>query len=149
MPRSWPHFSGQSALPSLPIYHQCVAHVPPILIIFFLSFFNCKFQHSRCKFSKFSFPRPFVFQEKSAPSTLLLGTRVAHTHQKKVECPPPRVGNRVTHEIACLKHVCYYYGYMRKCWEIVDFLARYFYFGYASISNITFFENRFFHAIMF
>ena len=25
-----PLFSGQLALPSLPIYHQCTAHVPPI-----------------------------------------------------------------------------------------------------------------------
>ena len=30
--RSWPPFSGQSVLPSLPIYPQCATHVPPISI---------------------------------------------------------------------------------------------------------------------
>ena len=49
-----PLFPGQSTLPSLPIYHQCAAHVPP-------------FQLSRCKFSKFSLPRLLIFQGKPAP----------------------------------------------------------------------------------
>ena len=30
VPRSWSLFSGQSALFSLPIYHQCATHVPPL-----------------------------------------------------------------------------------------------------------------------
>ena len=29
VPRSWPLFSGQSALPSLPIYHHCATLIPP------------------------------------------------------------------------------------------------------------------------
>ena len=53
-----PLFSGKSALPSLPIYHQCATHVPPL-----------------------------IFQGKPAPENLLLETHAAHTHQKKLSAP--------------------------------------------------------------
>ena len=54
-------FSGQSALPSLPIYHQCAAHVPLHFqfldkFCIFSLFLWPKFQLSRRKFAKFSFP---------------------------------------------------------------------------------------------
>ena len=73
-----PLFLGQSALPSLPIHHQCAVYMPPLLIIRkILHFWPCfwaKLQFSRCKFSKFLFPGPLIFQGKSAPQTLLLET---------------------------------------------------------------------------
>ena len=85
-----PFLSGQSALPSLPIYHQCA---PPPFSIFreknaFSALFWSKFQLLRCKFSKFSFPRPLIFQGKSVLLTLLFETCEAHTPQKKLSGPP-------------------------------------------------------------
>ena len=78
-----PHFSGQSALPSLPIYHQCTAHIPLPFSIFkkichFQPCFWLKFQLSRCKLL---FPRPH--------------TTHTHTHQnnkKMLVAPSGTVG---------------------------------------------------------
>ena len=49
-----PHFSGQSALPSLPNYHQCAAHVPPFSIFAFSALFLAKIS-------------ALIFQGKPAP----------------------------------------------------------------------------------
>ena len=63
-----PLFSGQLALPGLPICHQCAALMPPFSIfrkmLHFQPCFSSKFQLSR---HEFSFPRPLIFQAKSAP----------------------------------------------------------------------------------
>ena len=40
VPRSWPFFSGQSPLPSPPIYHQCAALVPRFQFLEKFCFFN-------------------------------------------------------------------------------------------------------------
>ena len=85
-----PLFSGQSALSSLPIYHQCAAQVPPIF----------KFLKKNCIFSlvlakilalktQIFVPKTPHFSRKICSLDPTLETRVAHTHQKKkVECPP-------------------------------------------------------------
>ena len=59
-----PLFSGQSALPSLPISHQCAVHMPP-----FSNFrkkksvlFGGKFSALQRQISKFLLPRPLIFQ---------------------------------------------------------------------------------------
>ena len=88
-------------VPSLPIYHQRAAHVPPPISNFqknlhFQPCFWQKFKLSRGKISEFLLPRPLIFQGKPAPQTILLETHAAHTHQKKVECPPPRGAFHVT-----------------------------------------------------
>ena len=46
-----------------------------------------KLQFSRPKFFPTFVPKTPIFQGKSASLTLHFETRVAHTHQKKVECP--------------------------------------------------------------
>ena len=54
-------FSDQLALPSLPIYHQCAAHVPLPLPP------PPHFQFLGKKIFTFSFPRPLIFQGKWSP----------------------------------------------------------------------------------
>ena len=56
-----PLFSGQSALPSLPIYHQCAHFQFLEEKIAFSALFWPKFWLSRCKYSKFLSPRPLIF----------------------------------------------------------------------------------------
>ena len=69
MPRSWPLFSGQSVLPSLPNYHQCAVHVPPFSN--FRKILNCqpcfwsKFQLSRCTISKSLLWIPLIFLKEN------------------------------------------------------------------------------------
>ena len=48
-------------------------------------------------FFKIFIPKTPIFQGKSAPYTLHFETRVAHIHQKKVECPPPGVAHGRSH----------------------------------------------------
>ena len=88
-----PLFSGQSALPSLPICHKCIALVPPICN-FRKTCFWPKFQLKTQNFRIFAPKTPHFFQGKPAPKTLLLETPEAHIHKKKkkVECPPPTWG---------------------------------------------------------
>ena len=85
-------FSGQLPLPSLPIYRQCAVLVTPVFnfqkIFGFSAMIWPKFQLSRPKFFQIFILKTPIFQEKSAPQTLHFETRVAHIHQKKVECPP-------------------------------------------------------------
>ena len=93
-----PLYSGQSALPSLPIYPQCDVRVPPFSIFrkrnSFSALFWPKFRLSKCKFSKFLFPRPLILEGKCVPWVPrpdptfgnLCGT---HPQKKKVEFPPP------------------------------------------------------------
>ena len=101
-----PLFSGQSALPSLPIYHQCAPYFQLLekKCIFSLVF-QPKFQLSRGKISEFSLPRPLIFQRKPAPLTLLLETRVAQTHQKKLSAPP----RGVTFFVFTLIYISFFY----------------------------------------
>ena len=83
-------FSSKLVLPSLPNYHECVAHVPPFTFlekIAFSAFFWSKFQLSSRKITEFSLPRPLIFQGKLPPWTVLLEIRAEHTHQTKIECP--------------------------------------------------------------
>ena len=76
--------------------HQFTVNVPllcPLFSIFrkFLHFQPCfgqNFSSLDPNFSKFSFPRPHFFKENLLPETLHFETRMAHTHQKEVECPP-------------------------------------------------------------
>ena len=87
-----PLFSGQSPLPSPPIYHQCAAVVPPFSIFRkFLHFQPCFGQNSSClnpKFFKFSFPRPPFFKENSLPRPYILKP-MWHTHTLKKSWVPP------------------------------------------------------------
>ena len=93
VPRSWPPFSGRSALSSLPIYRQCAAHVPPIFNFWkcfcILSLILVKILALNC--SKFSFPRPPFFQENPLSRPYfwkpVWHTFTKKTEQNKVECP--------------------------------------------------------------
>ena len=64
-----PLFSGQSALPSLPIYHQCATHVPPICnfrkILHSQPCFGPKLKLSRRKISEFFTPKTPHFPRKT------------------------------------------------------------------------------------
>ena len=87
-----PLFSGQSALPSLPIYHHCAALMPP--------FSNCKknFHFQPCFGQNFSsqganFPNfrsldPSFFKENPLPRPYFLKP-VWHTPTKKKLSAPP------------------------------------------------------------
>ena len=61
-----PLFSGQSALPSLPNYHQCATHVPPIFNflkkITFSALFLAKISQE-AKFLNFRSQDPSFFKE--------------------------------------------------------------------------------------
>ena len=97
VPRSWPLFSDQSPLPSLPIYRQC-ALLCPLFSIFrkFLHFQPCFGQNSSSldpNFSKFSFLRPLFFKENPRRSLYLTfwNPRGTHPPNKKLSAPPPWV----------------------------------------------------------
>ena len=81
---------GQSALPSLPNYHQCTAHVPPFSIIrkklHFQPYFRPKFQLSRCKISEFLLWRPLIFQGSPLPRPYFWKP-AQQILPKKVKCP--------------------------------------------------------------
>ena len=83
-------FSGQSALPSLPINHQFAAHASPILnfkkdFAFSALFLWPKLQLSRCNISKFLLPR----ETRSLDPTPTFENLCVTYPPKKVECPPP------------------------------------------------------------
>ena len=103
--------SRSSLVYQLPSVHCPCAPIFNLLKKFaFWALFWPKFQLSRCIFSKFSFPRPIICQEKSWKS-------VGHTHQKKKKkksCVPlPRVevwdlhSLSVDYSLAVPKMVCY------------------------------------------
>ena len=104
VPRSWPHFFRPvGASYSLPIYHQCTAHVPtpphPPFSIFrkknaFSALFWQKFQLSRCKFAQILTPKTPQFSMKIRSLDPIGNPFDTHTNQKKikkkkVECPSP------------------------------------------------------------
>ena len=66
-----PLFSGQSALPSLPIYHQCAAHVPPSSIfskiLHFQSCFGQNFSSQDTNFPNFCLQDPSFLKENPLP----------------------------------------------------------------------------------
>ena len=75
-------FSGQSAFPSLPIFHQCATHVPPPFsnfrnICIFSFVFGQNFSSQEAKFQNFPSHDPSFSQP------------MWHIPTKKVECPPP------------------------------------------------------------
>ena len=88
-----PLFSGQSPLPSLPIYRQCSALETPFSIFRkFLHFQPCFGQNSSSLdpfFSKFSLPRPPFFKENPLPRPYILKPAWHTSTKKKVACPPP------------------------------------------------------------
>ena len=91
-----PLLSGQSALPSLPIYHQCVAHVPPF------SFLGKKFHFQPCfgqnlssqgaNFPNFRSQDPSFFKENLLPRPYfwkpVWHTPTKKKKKKKNECHP-------------------------------------------------------------
>ena len=91
-----PLFSGQSALPSLPIYHHCAALMPQF------SNFRKKFNFKPCFGQNFSsqdanFPNfrsldPSFFKENPLPRPYFWKPVWHIPTQKKVECPPPPRG---------------------------------------------------------
>ena len=89
-----PLFSGQSALPSLPIYHQCAAHVPPHFkfldkFCIFSLVFGQNFSSHDANFPNFHSQDPLFFKENPLPRPYFWKL-VRHTPtKKKVECPPP------------------------------------------------------------
>ena len=84
-------FSGWSPLSSPPIYPQCAALVPPVLIFRkFLHFQPCFGQNSSSldpNFSKFLFSRPPFFQENPLPRPYIFKP-AWHTPTKKSWVPP-------------------------------------------------------------
>ena len=71
-----------SALLSLPINHQCIARALPFSIFIknaFSALFWPKYWLTSCKFSKFLFPIPLMFQGKFSFFTQLLKTCGTHT----------------------------------------------------------------------
>ena len=93
-----PFFSGQSVLPSLPIYHQCAAHVPSPFSIFrkilhFQPCFGRNFSSQDANFPKYFFPKTPHFSRKICSLDPTFVNPCGTHPQKKVECspPPPRV----------------------------------------------------------
>ena len=87
-----PLFSGQSPLPSPPIYLNAPL-LCPLFSIFrkFLHFQPCFGQNSSSldpNFSKFSFSRPPFFQENPLPRPYILKPAWYTPTKKKVELPP-------------------------------------------------------------
>ena len=61
-------------------------------ILYFQPCFLPKFQLSRCKFAKFSFPRLLIFQRNPLLDPTFGNLRGTYLQKKKkVECPPPVV----------------------------------------------------------
>ena len=92
VPRSWPPFSGQSPLPSPPIYHQCAALMTPFSIFRkVLDFQPCFGQNSSSLdpiFFQFSFPRPPIFKENSLPRPYIVKPAWHTSTKKKLSAPP-------------------------------------------------------------
>ena len=84
-------FSGQSALPSLPIFHQFAAHVPHIFNfrknLHLQSCFGPKFQFSRCKMSQFLLLRPLIFKKKKHSLDSTFGNPRGTYSSKKLSAP--------------------------------------------------------------
>ena len=80
VPQSWPLLSGQSALPSIPIYHQCTTHVPPIFKFqknfVFSAQLLAKISALQMQIFQFCFQDPSFFKENLLPISYLW----AHTH---------------------------------------------------------------------
>ena len=92
VPRSWPPFSGQSALPSLPIwiYHHCATLIPPFSN--FRKIFNfqpCFGQNFSSQDPNFRSLDPSFFKENPLPRPYIWKP-VWHTPTKKKLSAPPR-----------------------------------------------------------
>ena len=94
VPRSWPPFSGQSELPSLPIYHQCAVHVPPFSIFRKFCIFSLvlgqNFSSQDPKFLNFRSQDPSVFKENPLLRPYFWKP-LRHIPAKKKLSAPPRV----------------------------------------------------------
>ena len=89
-----PLFSGQSALPSLPIYHQCTVHVPPFSIFRKFCIFSLvlgqNFSSQDPKFLNFCSQDPSVFKENPLLRPYFWKPlRHIPTKKKKLSAPPP------------------------------------------------------------
>ena len=98
VPRSWPLFSGQSALPSLPIYHHCAALVPPIFKFLkkfpFFSLVLVKFSALKTQIFKIFVPKTPHFSRKIRSLDPTFGNPCGtHPPKKKLSAPP---GSRAT-----------------------------------------------------
>ena len=88
-----PLFSGQSALPSLPIYHHCAALVPPHFQILekfpiFSSCFGQNFSSQDANFPNFRSQDPLFFKKNPLPRPYFWKP-VWHTPtNKKLSAPP-------------------------------------------------------------
>ena len=89
-------FSGQSVFPSLPIYHQCTAHVLLFSIITnncaFSVLFLAKTSALKMQISNLLVPKTPNFSRKihSLPYLIdLLETCTAHIYKKVESAPPP------------------------------------------------------------
>ena len=89
-------FSGHSALPSQPNFHQCSAHMPRIFNsqknFAFSALFLTKISALKMQnFHIFLLPTPHNFQGKPTPKTLLFGTLCSiYLPTKNLSSPPPR-----------------------------------------------------------
>ena len=89
-----PLFSGQSALPSLPIYHHCTALVPTHLQILekkihFQPCFGQNFSSQDAIFPNFCPQDPSFFKENPLPRPYFWKPVWHAPTKKKVECSPP------------------------------------------------------------
>ena len=97
MPRQWPPFSGQSTLPSLPIYHQCAAHVSPHAFAILEKFcifslaFGQNFSSQDAKFPNFRSQDPLFFKENPLPRLYFWNPHGTYPRKKKVSAPPPGI----------------------------------------------------------
>ena len=90
---SWPCFSGQLGLLSLPIYHQCAADVPPIfnfrkIFCIFNPCFGQNFNSQDANFTNFRSQDPSFFKENLFPRPYFWKL-VWHTSTKKCWVPLP------------------------------------------------------------
>ena len=88
-----PLFSGQSALPSLPIYHQCAAHEHPIFkfrkILHFQPCFGQNFSSQDANFPNFRSQDPAFFKENPLPRPYFWKpVWRTSTKKKKLSAPP-------------------------------------------------------------
>ena len=91
-----PFFLGQSALPSLPIYHHCAALVPPpphFKILEQISIFSLvlvKISALKTQICTIFVPKTPHFSKKIRSLDPTFGNPCGtHPPKKKVECPPP------------------------------------------------------------
>ena len=98
-----PLFSGQSPLPSLPIYCQCVLLWPPFSIFRkFLNFqpnFGQNFSSLDPNFSKSSFPRHPFFKENPLPRPYILKPAWHTSTKKKLSAPSSPPGELLCKEL--------------------------------------------------